>query len=132
VAYDSQIDALSQGLISVNWDHFPRHESYVSDRLPTSLLAGRVHVTTDHLGLDWLPGPEIGLFREPTVAAVVERVEQLAATPPEDLLALGAAGRSWVKHRLSDREAARYMLGAVDTNMLDGLPTDPWRRWLDV
>jgi hypothetical protein len=129
VPYNMQVRVIREGLMSVNWDHFPRHASYASDRLPISLLAGRVHITTSHPGLDWLPGREGGLFLEPSVAAVVERVEELTAMPSPELLELGAAGYEWVRRRLSDREAARFMLGAVQHRFLEDLPADPWRRF---
>jgi hypothetical protein len=128
VPYDRQIEAIRQALISLNWDHFPNHHAYASDRLPISLLAGRAHVTTAHPGLQWLPGPEVGLFLERSVGAVVRRVEHLAAMPREEVLALGEAAHNWVKHRLSDREAGRFMLAAVDSAFLDDIPADPWHR----
>jgi len=115
--------------MSVNWDHFPRHESYTSDRLPISLIAGRVHVTTRHDGYDWLPGKEAGLFAEANIADVVKRVTQLARLPETELLELGAAGHRWVKHRLSSREVARFMLAAVDDRLLSRLPAEPWHRF---
>jgi hypothetical protein len=130
VPYSRQIAAIREGLMSVNWDHFPRHESYASDRLPTSLLAGRAHVTTAHRGLEWLPGPDTGLFLEPTVSAVVRRVDELRSRPTDEVLELGAAAHDWVKNRLSDREAARFMLGAVDESFLTGLPSEPWHRFV--
>jgi hypothetical protein len=129
VAYARQVDVIRQGLMSVNWDHFPRHESYSSDRLPISLLAGRVHVTTRHEGYDWLPGKEAGLFVEASVADVVKRVTQLAGLPEKELLELGAAGYRWVKHRLSSREVASFMLAAVDERFLSRLPAEPWHRF---
>jgi hypothetical protein len=130
VPYNRQIAAIREGLMSVNWDHFPRFESYASDRLPTSLLAGRVHVSTAHPGLDWLPGADIGLFLEPTVAAVVRRVDELRSRPVDEVLELGAAAHNWVKKRLSDREAARFMLGAVDESFFASLPPEPWHRFV--
>ncbi|MGH2499990.1 MAG: hypothetical protein ACRDF0_07885 [Candidatus Limnocylindria bacterium] len=123
--HGEQPAAIRQGLISVNWDHYPQHESYASDRLPISMLAGRAHVTTAHPRFDWLPSEETGLFLAPTVPAVLRRIEEIMATPVEDILALGAAAHRWVKGRLSHREAARFMLAAIDTHLLDGLP-EPW------
>ncbi len=114
--------------MSVNWDHFPRHESYASDRLPISMVAGRVHVTTGHPGFDWVPGHEAGLFVEPSVAGVVERVKTLAAAPEDEILELGLAAHHWARERMSHRAAARFMLAAVDRQLLDGLHEDPWHR----
>jgi hypothetical protein len=130
VPYNRQIDAIRESLVSVNWDHFPRHQSYVSDRLPISLLAGRVHITTAHQGLDWLPGPDTGLFLEPSVSAVVRRVGELTSRPVDELLELGAAAHDWVRNRLSDREAARFMLSAVDESFLGTVPSEPWHRFV--
>lgn len=124
--FDQQVSAIQEGLISVNWDHFPQHESYASDRLPISLLAGRVHVTTEHPRSDWLPGEDAGVFLEPSVSALVRRVQSLAAVSAEDLLAMGAAGHRWVSGRLSHREAARFLLAAIDKRLLAGLPAKPW------
>jgi hypothetical protein len=127
VAYDRQTTVIRDGLMSVIWDHFPRHEGYSSDRLPISLLAGRVHVTTAHPRMEWLPGDRIGVFQEPTPAAVVERVELLKATGTERLTELGLEGHRWVCDRLSHRQSARFMLGAVDPGLLEPLPEAPWR-----
>jgi hypothetical protein len=128
VPYNEQIEALRGGRISVNWDHFPAHSSYASDRLAISLLAGRPHVTTLHPDMGWLP-KSVGLFLEPDPVALLERSRALLAEDPERLLTMGAAAHSWVVNRLSDRQAAAYMLGAVDRRFLDTLPTDPWDQF---
>jgi hypothetical protein len=128
VPYPSQVDAIREGLMSVNWDHFDKHHSYSSDRLPIALAAGRPHVTTWHPGIDWLPGEDGGLFLERSVAAFVRRVNDLAAAPQEDLLALGAAARTWARERLTFREAGRFLLAAVDRRLLTALPPEPWQR----
>lgn len=128
VHYDQQAAAARNALITANWDHFPSHEAYASDRLAILLLAGRAHVTTLHPNSEWLPGRETGLFLEPTVGSAIRRIRALLARPREEVLELGLAAHRWVRHRLSDREAARYMLGAVDERLLDQLPDDPWRR----
>jgi hypothetical protein len=126
IPYIRQAAAVREGLVSVNWDHFPRHESYSSDRLPISLLAGRAHVTTAHPRMDWLPGEEIGLFQEPTPSAVIGRVERLQAGDAGEVIELGLAGHRWVRDRLSHRQAALFMLGAVDRSLLATLPEHPW------
>ena len=56
--YRDQATAIRHGLVAVNWDHFPNHESYASDRLPISLLAGRAHLTAAHPKCDWLPAEQ--------------------------------------------------------------------------
>jgi hypothetical protein len=115
-------------LITANWDHYPDYAGFASDRLAIHLLAGRAQVTTWHPLLEWLPGPERGLFLEPTVGDAIRRVRELLARPRDEVLELGLAGHRWVRHRLSDRELARYMLGAVDERLLRELPEDPWGR----
>ena len=114
--------------MTANWDHFPHYAAFSSDRLAIQLLAGRVHVTTLHPASEWLPGSEAGLFLEPTVGAAVDRIRTLLRRPREEVLELGLAGHRWVRHRLSDRELTRYMIGAVDERLLRGLPPDPWSR----
>jgi hypothetical protein len=125
---EQQIPAIQQALMSANWDHYPTYESYFSDRLPISLLAGRVHVTTYHPGLEWLPGPDDGLFMEKSVSAVLDRVQELARRPADELIALGQAARRRVIGRMSHHEAARFMLGAADERLLALLPAWPWDR----
>ena len=126
--YDKQAAVARSALITAGWDHFPDYAASSSNRLPVHLLAGRAHVTTLHPSSEWLPGPETGLFREPTVGAAVRRVRELLARRQEEVLELGLAAHRWVRHRLSDRELARFMLGAVDERLLRELPEDPWGR----
>lgn len=125
---DDQARVSRDALITVSWDHFPDYDEFYSDRLAIQLLAGRGHVAGLHPRSEWLPGPEKGLFLEPTIRGVVGRVRALLGRPREDILDLGLEAHRWVRHRLSDRELARYMLGAVDPRLLDGLPEDPWAR----
>ena len=125
---DEQASASRRALVTVSWDHFPDYAEFYSDRLAIQLLAGRAHVTGFHPRSEWLPGPEKGLFLEPSVRAVVDRVDELLARPREEVLDLGLEAHRWVRHRLSDRELARYILGAVDPRLLQSLPEDPWAR----
>jgi hypothetical protein len=115
------------GLLTANWDHFPDYAGYFSNRLTVHMLAGRAHVSTLHPGSAWLPGAETGLFLESSVDAALHRVGELLARPREEVLELGLAAHRWVRHRLSDREMALYVLGAVDPRLLQRLP-DPWQR----
>ena len=128
IPLEQQAAVARRALITANWDHFPRLAASTSDRLPIQLLAGRAHVTTRHPHSEWLPGPDQGLFLEPDVDSVVRRVRELLALPRTEVLELGLAAHRWVRHRLSDREFARYMLGAVDERLLRELPADPWSR----
>jgi hypothetical protein len=125
---DDQASASRSALITVSWDHFPDYAEFYSDRLAIQLLAGRAHVTGFHPRSEWLPGPDRGLFLEPSVRAVVDRVRELLGRPREEVLELGLEAHRWVRHRLSDRELARYIVGAVDPRLLQGLPEDPWAR----
>jgi hypothetical protein len=52
VDYSNQNAAIHSGWISTNWDHYAGEASYFSDRLPTTLATGSVHVTTFHPGFD--------------------------------------------------------------------------------
>src|SRR5262249_34034515 len=121
---DDQAAVARSALITASWDHFPDYEEFYSDRLTIQLLAGRAHVTALHPRSEWLPGPEKGLFLEPTVRSVVERVRELLTRPKEEVLHLGLEAHRWVRHRLSDRELARYLVGAVDRSLLKDLPED--------
>jgi hypothetical protein len=128
ISRDEQGAVARRALMTANWDHYPNYAAFYSDRLAVHMLAGRPHVTTRHPTSEWLPGPESGLFLEPTVDAAVRRVRELLRRPRSEVLELGLAAHRWVRHRLSDRELARYMLGAVDERLLTTLPHDPWGR----
>jgi hypothetical protein len=128
IHYNDQARVARTALVTANWDHYPDYAGFYSNRLPSHLLAGRAHVTTRHASSEWLPGPETGLFLERTVNDAVGRVRELLARPREEVLELGLAAHRWARHRLSDRESVRYMLGAVDERLLAKLPEDPWRR----
>jgi hypothetical protein len=131
IPIDEQAAVARRALITANWDHFPDHAAFYSDRLAIQMLAGRPHVTTLHPKSEWLPGPETGLFLEPTVDAAIRRVRELLERPREEVLELGLAAHRWARHRLSDRELGLYVLGAVDERLLRRLPTDPWDRLPD-
>jgi hypothetical protein len=124
VAYAAQADALRAGGLSVNWDHYPRHVAYASDRLPISLVAGRPHVTTRHPEMGWLPGEEAGLLLADSPHDVVELAEHLRGLPDDARVDLGRAAHAWVKDRLSHRQAARFMLRESGGPAIT-LP-DPW------
>lgn len=123
---DEQAAVVRRALMTANWDHFPGHAGSSSDRLWIQLLAGRAHVTTRHPASEWLPGPEKGLFLEPSPEAAVARIRELLARPREEVLEVGLEAHRWTRRRLSHREFARYVLGAVDPRLLEKLPEDPW------
>ena len=128
IPHREQARVARRALMTANWDHFPHYAAFYSDRLAIQLLAGRAHVTTLHPQSDWLPGQETGLFLEPSVGAAIHRVRDLLERPQEEVLELGRAAHQWVRHRLSHRELARYMVGTVDERLLPLLPDDPWSR----
>jgi len=125
--YEDQVKAMRQALVTVNWDHFSHLEGYNSDRLPISMLAGRVHVTTKHPRTPWLPGSENGLVLVENERDVVQVVEEMLGQTPEELLRLGQRANAWVVEKVSDVEAMRFMLSAVSTNVAEP-PADPWAR----
>lgn len=125
IAYGNQVKAMRQSLITVNWDHFPSLPGYNSDRLPISLLAGRVHVSTRHPQTPWLPGIESGLVLAKSPHAARSAVVELARRSPEELLELGQRAHQWVLGRLSDVESMRFMLASATTTVLPP-PSDPW------
>jgi hypothetical protein len=110
VPYAQQVAVIRSGGLSVNWDHYPRHAMYSSDRLPTALVAGRPHVTTKHPGMDWLPSEDLGLFQAVSPAEVVEAAEHLRTLDESVRADLGRAVHAWVTGRFSHRQAVRYML----------------------
>ena len=86
------------------------------------MIAGRAQVSTLHPGMDWLPGPEAGLFLEPTVGGVIRRTHELLELPAEELVALGRGAHEWARKRISHREAVRHMLSMVFTEIVSVRP----------
>jgi hypothetical protein len=126
VPFSEQTGAIRSGAVSVNWDHYPRHVAYSSDRLPNSLVAGRPHVTTRHPETGWLPGEESGLFLVDSPAEVVEAASRILSLDPEVRAELGRAAHAWVTDRMSDRQAAQFLLQESGGPPAD-LP-EPWDR----
>jgi hypothetical protein len=60
-------------------------------------------------------------------ADVCRQVDELLALPADEVLAAGADAHRWVSGRLTDFEAARFMLGAADKRFLTGLQQTPWQ-----
>jgi hypothetical protein len=126
VPFAAQAGTIRTGVVSVNWDHYPAHPGYSSDRLPNSLVAGRPHVTTKHPDTDWLPGTAQGLFLAATPQDVVDTAAQIRELPQAERADLGRAAHAWVKDRMSDRQAARFLLRESGGPAFD-LP-EPWER----
>jgi hypothetical protein len=124
LAYEEQVRALRQSRLSANWEHFPHHPGYFSDRLPISLYAGRPHVSSRPPGVTWLPGPDRGLHLVDSVDEAVCRVRDLLRTDPAELHAAGLAAHDWVRSRLTSRNALRHMLAGHLP--VPPPPADPW------
>jgi hypothetical protein len=124
VAYHRQPAALRDARISVGWDHYRRYPGYFSDRLPISMYAGRVHVSSRPPGVGWLPGRDSGLHLVDSPAEAVDRVRELLLGDPEELHAAGLRAHRWTRDRLTDLHALQYMLGGE--LVLPAPPKDPW------
>ena len=55
VPYFAQQAAMRRALVTVGWNRYRRYRGFFSDRLPIAMAAGRVHVSSSHPGLEWLP-----------------------------------------------------------------------------
>ncbi|TKA11620.1 glycosyltransferase family protein [Actinacidiphila oryziradicis] len=128
VAYNRQPAALRNARISVGWDHYRRYTGYFSDRLPISMYAGRVHVSSRPPEAAWLPDRDSGLHLVDSPAEAVDRVRELLLGDPRELHAAGLRAHRWVRDRLTDLHALQYMLGGE----LSALPTPPKDPWLAV
>lgn len=125
LAYPLQVEAIQNGRLTVNWDHFPMHQGYASDRLAISLLAGRPHVTTAHPNMSWTPNESVGLFQESSPRLVRARSLELLERDPQETLNLGVEGWKWTRFRLSNREGARFMLSRA----IEGIAPPSMEPW---
>lgn len=110
--YGQQTGAIRKAWISVNWDHFHREFNYSSDRLPISLAAGVPHVTTWHPGYDEQFAGCEALFPARTVRDALALTRWLLGKTPDELIALGEAGRRYALDRM---QAAVVYAGGIDT-----------------
>jgi len=117
IPYEEQISTIRKDLFSVNWDHFPKYESFVSDRLPISLLAGRPHITTKHPGKNIYGDQNVGLIEVDTILDAVSACESLLQLDPVELNSMGNAAHRWAKNRLSHRQAGQFMLSKLEMNI---------------
>lgn len=92
-----QEQAIQSAWISANWDHYPSEKRWFSDRLPISLAAGSIHVTSSHPGYEDIFDRELGFLHfEKSVIDVVQRIETTLDSSDEDrLLTLMRKGRSY-------------------------------------
>ena len=125
VAYRDQAELIRNFSISANWDNFTNHESYASDRLPISLLAGRVHVTSEHPGRKYYGGADHGLFENSSIFELFEKTRHLREMDPVKLSKLGLEGHKWVRNRYSHRQAAQFMLSKISSHV-PALTLYPW------
>ena len=125
VKYQEQAKLIRNFSMSANWDNFIRHESYASDRLPISLLAGRVHITSSHPGTNYYGGEDIGLTQVTALREMHSKIYELRELDPLKLSHLGLEAHNWAKHRFSHREAARFMFSHI-SNDIPGLQIQPW------
>lgn len=123
--YKFQGEAIRNHKISVNWDNFDCYKDYSSDRLPISLISGRVHITTRHPGMNWAPDEETGLFQVEKPKLIFSTVSSLFDLGTENILRLGLEGHNWAKNRLSHRQAARYIISSYFSEVEKPL-IDPW------
>lgn len=100
VAFNGQEEVSRNGWITVNWSHYPDVPYYFSNRLPISLAAGVVHVTTHHPGYDHLFADCPGLYTCKSVAEAESCIEWLLSRPRTELVNEGFGAMNWVKSNL--------------------------------
>ena len=126
VDYAQQANLIRKFSMSANWDNFIHHESYVSDRLPISLIAGRVHITSSHPGENYYGSEDIGLVQVRGLGEMLRRVDEIRAFDPVRLSHMGLEAHKWARNRFSHREAARFMFSKI-TNDIPSPQIEPWR-----
>ena len=125
VAYSDQAKLIREFSLSANWDNFVDHESYASDRLPISLLAGRVHVTSTHPGISHYGGEDDGLVQATGLWEMHRKVNELRQLDPVKLSRMGLEAHKWARNRFSHREAARFMFAQI-TKAVPQPRIQPW------
>lgn len=123
VNYDLQHRAIHSGWITANWDHYAKEDAYFSDRLPTTLATGSVHLTTLHEGFQEI-FPEnsefLHLGRSPRT--IVDIAEDLLATfTPNDFVSTAVEGQRFADlHFRQDDQLVSFL-------NFDGCMIDPIR-----
>jgi hypothetical protein len=110
IPFFQQEKTIRNAWISVNWDHFDGITYYSSDRLPISLAAGIVHVTTYHKGYEFLFKSCPGLYAVKSVEEAVCCVEWLLSRPKEELIGEGLAAKAWAETRLEADTVFRHAI----------------------
>ena len=126
VNYALQAKLIREFSLSTNWDNFVKYESYASDRLPISLIAGRVHVTSSHPGINHYGGEDIGLTLVTGLRELHNKIAELRELDPLVLSRIGLEAYKWSRNRFSHREAARFMFSKI-TNDIPSPQIEPWR-----
>jgi hypothetical protein len=125
--YRDQALTVRKHSFSVNWDNFPLHTSYASDRLPISLLAGRVHLTSYHPGKNYYGTPDVGLRVSNSFTSFLAEVELLYNSDPKILYHQGLEGYKWARNRLSHRQSAQFMISKI-CDRVPKLNMFPWNE----
>jgi hypothetical protein len=125
VDYPQQAKLIREFSLSANWDNFVNHESYASDRLPISLLAGRVLVTSSLPGVNHYGGEENGLVQVKGLLEIHGKIGELRELDPLKLSNMGLEAHKWSRYRLSHREAARFMFSHI-TSVVPKIRFEPW------
>ncbi|MFC7305782.1 hypothetical protein ACFQVC_16335 [Streptomyces monticola] len=110
VPYFQQQAAMRRALITAGWNRYRAYPGFYSDRLPIAMASGRVHVSSRHPDLEWLPGPDDGLHLLDTPAEAASVVRELLAQDPGALLRRAARMRRWALGHLTETHALRHML----------------------
>lgn len=122
--FPEQVKTIRGSTVLANWDHYPKHADYASDRLAIGMLAGRPQVTTAHPGMTWLP-KDLGVIEESSPRRVAARVASIVNGEDQQVLDQTFAGYEWARGRLSDREAARHIMSTVEPSIRRP-PAEPW------
>jgi hypothetical protein len=125
IDYKFQAKVVRDSIFSVNWDNFPSHESYASDRTPIALLAGRIFITTKHPGISLYGDEDNGLFQFESPFKILEASHEFISSDPEFVYRAGLNAHNWVKKRLSHREAGRFIVSKL-TKKVPPLNLYPW------
>ncbi|MGW0766157.1 glycosyltransferase family protein [Streptomyces sp. NPDC002676] len=114
VPYGEQVNVMRRARLTAGWDHYNSRTAYFSDRLPIALYAGRPHVTSRQPGLDWLPGPDHGLYLADTPSQAVAILRRLLRHGDhEELHTAAVRGHHWTAANLTELHALRYMLSGL-------------------
>ncbi|WP_327354646.1 glycosyltransferase family protein [Streptomyces sp. NBC_01304] len=123
VPYFEQQAAMRRALVTVGWNRYRGYPGFFSDRLPIAMASGRVHVSSRHPDLDWLPGPDDGLHLLDSPAEAADCVRALLTEDPRLLLDRAARMRRWVLDHLTETHALRHMLAPF---LPAAPPAGPW------